>query len=137
MEIPMTPLRRILIPGSLILLVALFLCTQSMVAQQHTVTKVVVVAKPTIYNGPCPAEIQFIGTIFVSRHPVTVEYQWERSDGAKGERQKVVIRSAGQGVYDTWRLGAPKAHMAVWEKLHILAPTGMTSAPATVRINCR
>ena len=93
-----------------------------MVAQEHTVTKVAVVAKPKVYHGPCPAEIQFVGTIFVSKHPVTVEYQWERSDGAKGERQKVVIRSAGQGVYDSWRLSASKSHMKVREKLHVLMP---------------
>lgn len=75
----------------LILSATLILYTPSVVAQEHTVTKVVVVANPKAYHGPCPAKIQFVGTIFVSKHPVTVECQRERSDGAKGERQLVVI----------------------------------------------
>ncbi len=106
-------------------------------AQQRTVTKVVAVAKPKVYGGPCPAEIQFIGTIFVSHHPVMVEYRWERSDGAMGETQKVEIRSAGQAVYETWTLGAQGKQYRVWEKLHVLAPTGIASAPAVATVTCR
>jgi len=106
-------------------------------AQQRTVTKVVAIAKPKNYTGRAPATIEFVGTIFVSKHPVTVEYQWERSDGGMGERKKVTIRSAGQGVTDSWQLGAPGQHLRVWEKLHILAPTGITSAAAVATINCR
>ncbi len=106
-------------------------------AQRRMVTKVVTVAKPESYNGPCPTKLAFTGTIFVSRYPATVEYQWERSDGARGERQRVEIRSAGQGVTETWWLNAPGKHLQVWEKLHLLAPTGMSSDPATVVVNCR
>ena len=102
----------------------------------HTVTKVVVIGKPSTYTGPCPAEIQFVGTIFVSEPPVTVEYEWERSDGARGERHRLEIRSAGQGVYETWKLGEPTKHMRVWERLHILSPRNMTSPHAVVTINC-
>jgi hypothetical protein len=104
---------------------------------QHTVTKVVAIAKPAHYTGPCPADIQFIATVFVSRHPVTIEYQWERSDHARGPRQRLEIRSAGQGIYDTWRLGARGQHLRVWQKLHVLAPTGISSAPAVAQLTCR
>jgi hypothetical protein len=65
-------------------------------AQVHTVTRVGLVAKPRVYNGSCPATIDFIGTIRVSRHPARVEYEWERSDGGRGRREVVEIRSAGQ-----------------------------------------
>jgi hypothetical protein len=116
---------------------AVSLVAGELLAQQHTVTKVVAAAKPNTFSGPCPTEIQFIGTIFVSRHPVTVEYRWERSDGAMGERQKVEIGSAGQGVYESWKLGARGKHYQVWEKLHVLAPTGISSAPATAKVTCQ
>ncbi|HYM61890.1 MAG TPA: hypothetical protein VEZ11_13485 [Thermoanaerobaculia bacterium] len=109
----------------------------SLFAQEHTVTKVAIVAKPKVYTGPCPADIQFIATIFVSRHPVWVDYQWERSDGAKGERQRVEIRSAGQGIYTTWHLGAGREQLHIWERLHVLAPTGISSPPGNVTVNCR
>src|SRR5438105_1477597 len=105
--------------------------------QEHTVTRVGIVANPRIFNGACPAQIRFTATIMVSRHPVAVSYQWERSDGASGRREQVQIRSAGQGVSTTWRLGAAGQHLTVWEKLHVLAPTGITSDSAPVRINCR
>ena len=67
----------------MILLACLFLATAE--AQQYTVTKVVVIAKPSTYTGPCPATIEFLGTIFVGR-PAIVEYRWERSDGVMGPR---------------------------------------------------
>jgi hypothetical protein len=108
-----------------------------LLAQEHTVSKVGIVAKPKVYNGPCPADLRFIATIFVTRHPVFVEYRWERSDGARGERRRIEIRSAGQGVTDTWRLGGRHQRLTVWEKLRVLAPTGISSAPASVRVNCR
>jgi len=106
-------------------------------AQEHTVTKVGI-APIQPYNGSCPTEVRFRATVFVSRHPVTIEYQWERSDGAKGQRQKIEIRSAGQEVDDTWTLGSNRERgtKTVWEKLHVLAPTGISSAPITAKITC-
>ena len=116
-------------------LVLLLLVATTVHAQ--TVPRVGIVAKPKAYNGPCPGEIQFIGTIFVSRHPVAVEYVWERSDGAKGPRQRVVIRSSGQAVRDYWTLGGHRDHLQVWEQLHVVAPTNIRSPRAFARVNCR
>ena len=116
-------------------LLLLLVATTAVHAQ--TVTRVAVVAKPRAYHGPCPAEIQFIGTIRVSRHPVAVEYVWERSDGARSPRQRVVIRSAGQAVREYWTLGAHRDHLQVWEELHVVAPTNIRSPRAFVRVNCR
>lgn len=104
-------------------------------APQSTVTKVVAVAKTKNYHGPCPTDIQFVGTIFVS-HSARVEYRWERSDGAMGGRQSVDIHSAGQGVSDTWHVGAPGKSLNGWVRLHVLAPTGITSNDATFEIHC-
>ena len=106
-------------------------------AHAQTITSVGLVAKPKVYTGPCPAEIQFIGTIHVSRHPVAIDYFWERSDGAKGPRHRIVIRSAGQAVREYWTLGAHRDHLQVWEQLHVIAPTGIRSPRAFVRVNCR
>ena len=106
-------------------------------AEVHTVTRVGIVAKPKSYRGDCPTTIEWIATIHVSRHPARVTYQWERSDGAHGPRQEVEIDSAGRGVSDTWELGGPGMHKVVWERLHVLAPTGITSPEARVKVECR
>ena len=129
------PRARVFLSG--IAALAVVLHAGALLAQQHTVTKVIAVAKPKTFSGPCPAEMEFVGTIFVSRHPVMVEYRWERSDGTIGERRKVEIRSAGQGVYETWKFGAPGTNYFLWEKLHVLTPTGITSAPAAATVRCR
>jgi hypothetical protein len=107
-----------------------------LVAQEPTVTKVVAVVNPKSFSGDCPAELKFTGTIFVSRHPVSVTYEWERSDGARSGRKTIEIRSAGQGVSETWKLGARGETKTVWEKLHVLAPTGISSNEATVQVRC-
>ena len=109
----------------------------SSTAKKGTVTKVVAIAKPTSYKGTCPAEIQSVGTIFVKNPPVKVEYEWIRSDGAIGHREKIEIQSDGQGVYDTWTLGAPKQHMKIWEKVHVISPVNKTSAPAHADVHCQ
>ncbi|HXS51694.1 MAG TPA: hypothetical protein VN782_04110 [Usitatibacter sp.] len=106
-------------------------------AQQRTVTRVGIVAKPRSYTGPCPATLEFIATIHVSHHPVRVEYEWERSDGGRGRRETIEIRSAGQGVTDSWTLGRGGERRVVWERLHVLAPTGISSPEARVRVDCR
>ena len=106
-------------------------------AQIRTVSRVGLVARPQAYTGHCPATINFIGTIHVNRHPARVEYQWERSDGGRGPREVIEIRAAGQGVRDTWTLGGPGERLVVWERLHVLAPTGISSPAVRVRVNCR
>ncbi|HUJ00730.1 MAG TPA: hypothetical protein VLY46_10870 [Usitatibacter sp.] len=107
-------------------------------AQQRTVTRVGIVAKPHSYSGPCPATIEFIATIHVSHHPVRVEYEWERSDGARSRREVIDIHAAGEGVSTTWTIGGhPGERRVVWERLHVLAPTGISSPEAHVRIDCR
>lgn len=117
----------------MILLACLFLATAE--AQQFTVTRVLVVAKPRTYSGPCPTTIEFLGTIFVSR-PARVEYRWERSDGTLGPRQFVDIRSAGKGVTTTWRVGTPRRVFSGWERLRVLSPNAISSNTAAIQIKC-
>jgi hypothetical protein len=117
----------------MILLAYLFLPTAE--AQQFTVTRVVVIAKPKTYSGPCPTTIGFLGTIFVSR-PARVEYRWERSDGTVGPRESVDIRSAGKGVTTTWKVGTPRRVFSGWERLRVLSPNGIVSNTAAIQIKC-
>ena len=119
------------------LVAAAVLLVPALLVAQRTVTSVGIIAKPRVYTGPCPADIGFIATIHVSHYPTWVEYQWERSDGAKGQRQRVQIRSAGRGVSDRWHLGAGRRRYVVWERLHVLAPTGIYSSEGRVTVNCR
>ena len=106
-------------------------------AQVRTVTRVNAVAKPKSHVGRCPATIDFIGTIHVSHYPVRVEYEWERSDGARSERRTVDIRSAARGVSDRWTLGQRGERINIWERLHVLAPTGISSPEAHAHLDCR
>ena len=105
-------------------------------SQERTVTEVKAIAKPKEYRGPCPVSIEFIAPIFVSHHPARVTYQWERSDGAKGPRETIDIRSAGQGVSTTWNFSKPRSEFNGWERLHVLAPTGITSNDAVFHVRC-
>jgi hypothetical protein len=119
-----------------VLVVAVVILVPALLIAQRTVTRVGIVAKPRVYEGPCPADIEFIATIHVSHYPTFAEYEWERSDGAKGPRQRVEIRSAGRGVTDRWHIGAGRRRYVIWERLHVLAPTGITSPAARVTVNC-
>jgi hypothetical protein len=53
-----------------------------------------------------------------------------------GPREFVDIRSAGKGVTTTWQVGTPRRNFSGWEKLHVLAPTGIISNQAAFQIKC-
>ena len=106
-------------------------------AQVPAVQRVVAVARPPRYEGPCPARFEFIGTIFVN-YPSIVTYRWERSDRAVGPVQSVTIRGGGMGVDTTWQLGgAPGRVFSGSETLHVLSPVDMYSNPAAISLVCR
>ena len=105
-------------------------------AQTHTVSGVGLVVRPHVHRGHCPATFDFFGTIHV-RHPARVEYEWERSDGGRGPRQVVDIHGARQTVRETWTFGAPGERRTEWMRLHVLAPTGISSPQVRVRVECR
>ena len=116
--------------------VALCLVGQPAVAQP-AVNHVVAIAKPSAYDGRCPASIEFIATIFVN-HPAKVSYRWERSDRATGPVQTVQIRSGGQGVRTQWHLGNPRGEVFHGsETLHVLSPGDAFSNPAEFTLVCR
>lgn len=104
-------------------------------AQQNTVTKVVAVAQSKTYTGPCPMNVDFLATIFLSR-PARVEYRWERSDKTVGPREVVDIRGSGKGVTTTWRVGSPRRSFSGWVMLRVLSPNSLTSNMAKIQIRC-
>jgi hypothetical protein len=111
------------------------LCQQA--AAQPAINRVVAVARPPAYNGPCPASIEFVGTIFVNR-PARVSYRWERSDRATGPVQTIFIPGGAGGVRTQWQLGRPPGQVFRGaETLHVLSPGDFYSNPAEFTLVCR
>ncbi len=128
---------------SLLVLAALLVSppAQMVWAQGAPITAVTAAAYPQSYTGPCPAKITFTGKIYVDRYPMTFNYQWQRSDGAKGPLRMMRVPNASTRVLtviEHWQLGAPGQQKQVWEQLRVRSGnTDITSAPATATINCR
>jgi len=71
----------------------------------------------------------FSGSITATK-PGTVEYRWERSDGAVSATQKLEFKSAEtQKLSYTWSLGG---NFDGYLRLHVLSPNDITSSPAIV-----
>lgn len=85
----------------------------------------------------CPAKLEFAGTVKSEKYPVTVECQWERSDGAHSDRRRIEVKSADQRITDTWYVNVPGKQLAVWEKLHVVVPNELSSEPARAEVDCR
>ena len=107
------------------------------VLARDAVTSVTATATPASYAGSCPTTLQFAGTIKLSRHPATVEYLWERSNGSRTPVKRIQVRSATQKVTDDWSIGGEPGTLKVWEKLTILSPNAISSATAKASVNCR
>ena len=115
---------------------AVFCLVSQIAVAQPAINHVVAVAQPNAYNGPCPATIEFIGTIFVN-HPARVSYRWERSDHATGAVQTVQINGGGRSVRTQWHLGHPRGQVFHGtETLHVLSPGDAYSNPAEFTLVC-
>ncbi len=105
-------------------------------------------ASPPVYNGNCPAQITFNGSITVRgnidpRSPVQMGYTFLRSDGATGPIQYYTITAPGtQTVNTTWTLGGPARpnfegwmQLKAWPTRHL--GFGYSFSPrATFRVAC-
>lgn len=105
---------------------------------QGPIVSVKVGANYSHYRGPCPAQLRFTANIYVDRYPMTYNYQWERSDGAKTRVQVVHVRNAAERhliIHEDWTLGAQGE---VWESLRVrTGNTDVSSEPARVIVECR
>jgi hypothetical protein len=110
----------------------------TVIAQVRSIASVGIFTRPPrAWDARCPANLQFVATINANRWPVMVSYRWERSDGATMPTRRVDVRSAHQRVSDNWRLGRHGDRLTVWERLHVVAPTNVSSADARVNVICR
>lgn len=98
------------------------------------VTAVVAAVAP-ISSNVCPTTFNFSGTI-TTNLAGTVNFKWERSDGASGISQSLVFDSAGSKTVTTsWQLSNDEPPTK-WEKLHVLSPNDISSNEATFTLNC-
>ena len=125
-----------LLTVTLLVLTVCCLAAPGLLAAEPTVLKVVTVANPQQYDGPSPAMVWFYAAVIVGKYPVSLTYQWERSDGAVSRPQTIMVKSPVQGITATWTFGAPGESYQVWEKLHIIAPVDLISEPAEATVNC-
>ena len=88
---------------------------------------------PETFSGTCPKQFNFTADITVMGAG-TVEYAWERSDGAPGTPQTVNFASAGtQSVNTSWSLSSEGEK---WMRLRITAPSALVSNHATFELTC-
>ncbi len=96
------------------------------------VTGITAQVTPESHVG-CPETFNFSATITVNR-PGTVQYKWERSDGAGAPTETVTFAAAGsKTVNDTWNLGTAGSY---WERVRIMSPNSIVSNKATFTLSC-
>jgi hypothetical protein len=106
-------------------------------AQMPPVNRATAAARPANYDGRCPASIEFVGTIFMN-YQATVSYRWERSDGASGPVETVVVRGPRQRAVTRWQLRRPVGEVFRGvETLHVISPVNLYSNPAQFQLVCR
>ena len=102
---------------------------------------VTLTATPSRYEGACPVRVHFLGKVGVTAHPMSFNYHYERSDGAKSALKVIRVTNPNARiiwVHEWWQLGASGQHLQVWEKLHVASGnTRIESNQADVDITCR
>jgi hypothetical protein len=96
-------------------------------------------ANPPIYNGSCPAFIEFSGTIYDNVGNRDVTYRFIRSDGAAGPEQVIHFNQPGsQMVSTSWTLGDINALPSYqgWVAIEILQPIQLQSNRAEFQMYC-
>lgn len=97
---------------------------------------------PEVYRGRCPGEIVFTGRVEVDRAPIVLNYEWERSDGAKGQRKTLHVHSPETRtvtIVDRWHVGGHAGdRIEVWERLRVRSGNADVSSPrAVATVECR
>ena len=125
----------------LLVVTAVWLVAPRELQAQDPIRSVKVGVNYSHYRGPCPAHLRFTGNIYVDRVPMTYNYQWERSDGARGEKHVVHVSNPAERrltIFEEWSLGAPGRSNQVWQSLRVRSGnTDVTSEPAKVAVECK
>ncbi len=97
------------------------------------VTNVTAQVTPSSSSGSCPKTFSFSATITVNKAG-TVQYKWERSDGASGSVETLTFAGPGsKTVTDSWNLGTAGTH---WKRVRIVSPNAMVSNKAQFSLSC-
>ncbi|MBN1250113.1 MAG: protein kinase [Anaerolineae bacterium] len=97
------------------------------------VTNVQASVNPANWAGTCPKEFVFTADITVSSAG-TVQYVWERSDGAAATAESVDFAGPGtQSVNSSWTLSASGTY---WKRLRVTGPSALTSNQASFTLAC-
>jgi hypothetical protein len=100
-------------------------------------------ADPASYSGACPAVIKFEGKINVAgitKTPITITYEFIRSDGGKDTRPKTLTfkEDGSQAVSTTWTLGDNKRPSYTgWMAIKIAGKPPVESNKANFLIQCK
>lgn len=124
---------------STVLTITFLMLTSPLLAVPGAKSPVGLRVTPTNWNGSCPHEFVFIGTI-TSRGAGDVTYTWDRSDGAVDDSHVVHFTRANQrqSVRTTWSLSEGRgATFHGWEQIKVTAPNFIRSNKAAFRLRCR
>jgi hypothetical protein len=102
-----------------------------LVAQSPKVDLIHLDPQPSISSG-CPAKVHFTGRIRTNG-PLTVRYQWLRSDHSHTEHSLHFDRASSHDISTDWQLNT---RMAGWMQLVILEPAHMQTTKANFSVNC-
>jgi hypothetical protein len=99
-------------------------------------------ANPASYSGKCPATIKFDGEITVrgiTRGPLTVKYEFIRSDGAMDSSPRFLTfqKDGSLPVSSSWTLGGDKVPTySGWKAVKVTAPAPVESNKANFSVKC-
>ena len=90
-------------------------------------------ANPASFTGPCPATINFSGSI-TAEYPCMVTYFFGRNDGSKSPNYKVSVAAGKpQAVSYSWQLSASySGHVTIY----VVDPVNKSSNTAYFTVNC-
>jgi hypothetical protein len=108
------------------------LCAAARAASPPPITVTIHGSNPVGGAGTCPYTELFNGSI---HGPVgaAITYRFERSTGNEETHKATIPASGVKSVVDTWT-----RHVSgeVWEQLHVLTPTDVTSEKVTFHPRC-
>ena len=105
--------------------------------QAFRVTSAILEALPQVYEGPCPATIQFKGRI-TANGSGKVQYRFRRSDGEASPIFTLEFKKPGtERVTHAWKFAGPsEARFSEWVSIKIISPNEVESARAVFRGSC-
>ena len=137
---PEEHLRKIMLVAILSIGVTLPLTAQGKADAPKVITAVsAAVDVPSYQGGPCPAKLNFTGTIVADKTPTgPITYQWVHSDtSVKSPVHTLTMTGKGSLVTTSWSVGSSGEMMRVWVELRVLTPNAIKSEKVYAAVLCR